>query len=212
MAGMLIRELLARQSVERILILVPPLVLPQWQEELSEKFGEEFKIISRTTLRESGNLNPFDQHDKCLASLYWAMREDVKNYLIRSKFDLIIVDEAHKMAAYTHGVKRRKIQGTKMYQLGEVLLRNAEHCLLLTATPHKGDKENFRHLMNLIDHDLFSNLNTSDSKCDSQEINRSVYYYKDFDVLINRENIKDANALAQYEADMTMLSRIGYEL
>lgn len=163
MAGMLIRELLARQSVERILILVPPLVLPQWQEELSEKFGEEFKIISRTTLRESGNLNPFDQHDKCLASLYWAMREDVKNYLIRSKFDLIIVDEAHKMAAYTHGVKQRKIQRTKMYQLGEVLLRNAEHCLLLTATPHKGDKENFRHLMNLIDHDLFSNLNTSDS-------------------------------------------------
>lgn len=163
MAGMLLRELLARQSVERILILVPPLVLPQWQEELKEKFGEEFKIISRTTLRESGVLNPFDQHDKCLTSLYWAMREDVKNYLIRSEFDLIIVDEAHKMAAYTHGVKRRKIQRTKMYQLGEVLLRDTEHCLLLTATPHKGDKENFRHLMNLIDHDLFSNLNTSDS-------------------------------------------------
>lgn len=163
MAGMLIRELLARQSVKRVLILVPPLVLRQWQEELHEKFSEEFTIINRTTLRDSGEQNPFELHDKCLTSLYWAMREDVKNYLIRADFDLVIVDEAHKMAAYTHGVKRRKIQRTKMYQLGEALLRGAEHCLLLTATPHKGDKENFRHLMNLIDHDLFSNLNSKDS-------------------------------------------------
>ncbi|MGN7299475.1 hypothetical protein [Ferdinandcohnia sp. SAFN-114] len=67
------------------------------------------------------------------------------------------------MAAYTHGVKKRKVNRTKIYQLGESLLRHTEHCLLLTATPHKGDKENFRHLMSLVDHGIFSRLNTGDS-------------------------------------------------
>lgn len=163
MSGMLVRELLARKSADRILILVPPLVLKQWQEELNEKFGEQFTMITRSTLRDSGDNNPFEKHDKCLASLYWAMREDVKNLVITANFDLVIVDEAHKMAAYTQGVKKKKVQRTKLYQLGEAVLRNSEHCLLLTATPHKGDKENFRHLMSLIDHDVFSNLNTGDS-------------------------------------------------
>lgn len=163
MSGMLIRELLARQSAERILILVPPLVLKQWQEELKEKFGEDFTIITRSLLNSSNEVNPFEAYDRVIASVYWASREDVKSLILKSHFDLVIVDEAHKMAAYTHGVKKRKIQRTKMYQLGESLLRHTEHCLLLTATPHKGDKENFRHLMSLVDHDIFSRLNTGES-------------------------------------------------
>ncbi|WMJ21560.1 helicase-related protein [Geobacillus kaustophilus] len=163
MSGMLIRELLARKSIERILILVPPLVLKQWQEELYEKFGEEFVIVNRNLLNSSGDINPFEAHDKIITSIYWAAREDVKSLILKTSFDLVIVDEAHKMAAYTRGVKKRKVQRTKMYQLGEALLRHTEHCLLLTATPHKGDKENFRHLMSLIDHDIFSHLNSGES-------------------------------------------------
>lgn len=163
MSGMLIRELLARKSAERILILVPPLVLRQWQEELKEKFGEDFFIITRSTLKEANGNNPFEQHAKCLASMYWTARDDVKSYLYEAKFDLIIVDEAHKMAAYTHGKKKRKVQRTKLYQLGEGILRHAEHCVLLTATPHKGDKENFRHLMQLVDHEIFSSLHSDET-------------------------------------------------
>ncbi|PUB09614.1 DEAD/DEAH box helicase [Paenisporosarcina sp. OV554] len=163
MSGMLIRELLARQSAERILILVPPLVLKQWQEELKEKFGEDFTIVTRTLLNSSNEVNPFESYDKIIASVYWASREEIKSLIIKSHFDLVIVDEAHKMAAYTHGVKKKRIQRTKMYQLGEALLRHTEHCLLLTATPHKGDKENFRHLMSLVDHDIFSRLNSGES-------------------------------------------------
>ncbi|EID44043.1 DEAD/DEAH box helicase [Parageobacillus thermoglucosidasius] len=163
MSGMLIRELLARKSIERILILVPPLVLKQWQEELYEKFGEEFVIVNRNLLNSSGDINPFEAHDKIITSIYWSAREDVKSLILKTSFDLVIVDEAHKMAAYTRGVKKRKVQRTKMYQLGEALLRHTEHCLLLTATPHKGDKENFRHLMSLIDHDIFSHLNSGES-------------------------------------------------
>ncbi|MBT2687284.1 DEAD/DEAH box helicase [Bacillus sp. ISL-47] len=163
MSGMLIRELLARQSAERILILVPPLVLKQWQEELKDKFGEDFTIVTRSLLNNSNEINPFEAYDKVISSVYWASREEIKSLILKTQFDLVIVDEAHKMAAYTHGVKKKKIQRTKMYQLGEALLRHTEHCLLLTATPHKGDKENFRHLMSLVDHDIFSRLNSGES-------------------------------------------------
>lgn len=163
MSGMLIRELKARRMIRKTLILVPPLVLKQWQTELKEKFNEDFLIITRSYLDASGELNPFDMHEQVIASMYWASREDIKSMIINSQFDLVIVDEAHKMAAYTVGQKKRKVKRTKMFQLGENLLRHTEHTLLLTATPHKGDKENFRHLMSLIDHDVFSQLNRSDS-------------------------------------------------
>ncbi len=162
MSGMLIRELLARFSIERILILVPPLVLKQWQEELNGKFNLSFTIINRETLR-SATTNPFVENNFCLSSMYWAARDDIKSFINEADFDLIIVDEAHKMAAYTHGIRKKKISRTKLYQLGEMILRQAEHCLLLTATPHKGDPENFKHLMRLVDQDIFSNLNATDS-------------------------------------------------
>jgi superfamily II DNA or RNA helicase len=163
MSGMLIRELKARNMVRKILILVPPLVLKQWQTELKEKFDEDFLIITRDYLKASGEMNPFDLHQQIIVSMYWASRDDIKNMILNTHFDLVIVDEAHKMAAYTVGQKKRKVKRTKMFQLGENLLRHTEHTLLLTATPHKGDKENFRHLMSLIDPDIFSNLNRGDS-------------------------------------------------
>jgi SNF2 family DNA or RNA helicase len=162
MSGMLIREMKARNTVRKILILVPPLVLKQWQTELKEKFDEDFLIITREYLNSSGEINPFDIHDQVVTSMYWAVRDDVKSMILNAHFDLVIVDEAHKMAAYTVGRKKRKVKRTKMFQLGENLLRHTENTLLLTATPHKGDKENFRHLMSLIDHDIFSNLNKDD--------------------------------------------------
>ncbi|PEK99505.1 DEAD/DEAH box helicase [Bacillus sp. AFS017336] len=163
MSGMIIKELKARLSVERILILVPPLVLKQWQEELEVKFEENFHIITRSTLKEYGGENPFIQNRLCLASMYWAMRDDVKVLIQEAQFDFIIVDEAHKMAAYTHGTVKKKTFRTKLYQLGESLLSKSNHCLLLTATPHKGDTENFRHLMKLIDEDIFSSSKSNAS-------------------------------------------------
>lgn len=158
MAGMLIRELKARKIVERILILVPPLVLKQWQEELKSKFNENFKIITRNTLNEGEGKNPFEEYPLCLASLYWAARSDVKELLIEANYDMVIVDEAHKMAAYSQGTKKKKTKKTKIYQLGEAILKNTEHRLLLTATPHKGDVENYRHLLKLVDEDIFANV------------------------------------------------------
>ncbi|MFL0583703.1 DEAD/DEAH box helicase [Solibacillus silvestris] len=163
MSGMLIKELKARESVQRILILVPPLVLRQWQEEMDEKFQESFKIINRAVLNEYGSLNPFIENDCCLASIYWSTRDDIKELILEAKFDLVIVDEAHKMAAYSYGKIKKKTSKTKLYHLGEKLLAKTENCLLLTATPHKGDAENFRLLMKLIEPDLFQHVSASET-------------------------------------------------
>ncbi|MCY8752959.1 helicase-related protein [Bacillus inaquosorum] len=163
MSGMLIKELKARESIQRILILVPPLVLRQWQEEMSEKFQETFKIINRAVLNEYGSLNPFIENDCCLASIHWSTRDDIKALILEAQFDLVIVDEAHKMAAYSYGKIKKKTSKTKLYHLGEKLLARTNHCLLLTATPHKGDAENFRLLMKLIEPDLFNHVSASET-------------------------------------------------
>jgi superfamily II DNA or RNA helicase len=114
MSGMLIRELQARGMVDRILILVPPLVLMQWRDEFLEKFMLDFRILSRTSISESGGKNPFAEYPFCLASIYWAARDDIKHLVRDVSFDLVIVDEAHKMAAYTQGKKVRKTKRTEM--------------------------------------------------------------------------------------------------
>ncbi|KMY56839.1 hypothetical protein AA905_15615 [Geobacillus stearothermophilus] len=184
MAGMLIQELKARQSANRILILVPPLVLKQWQQELKEKFNEDFLIVTRSTLNEYSGKNPFVENDCVITSLYWAARDDVRDLVIEADFDLVIVDEAHKMAAYTSGVKKKKTKRTKLYQLGEIILRHSDHCLLLTATPHKGDVENFRHLMRFIDPDIFSSIGIKETLRDKTNpfiIRRLKEHLKYFD-------------------------------
>ncbi len=183
MAGMLMKEMLARQLISRVLILVPPLVLTQWQDELYEKFGMQFTIINRETLRSKRH-NPFVENDFCLASMFWTIREDIKALVNEADFDLIIIDEAHKMAAYTHGKVKKKIMRTKLYQFGEGILRQTENCLLLTATPHKGDVENFRHFMSLIDHDIFSNVSAGETLKDKSNpfiIRRLKENIKNFD-------------------------------
>ncbi len=160
MAGMLIRELRVRGLADRVLILVPPLVLTQWQEELRQKFGEEFRIIARGN--GDGRGNPFAEAPHCLTSMYWAARPEIQALVTQPPWDLVIVDEAHKMAAYTQGKKTPKIARTQLYRLGEALLPETPQCLLLTATPHKGDPENFRHLMRLVDPDVFAQVDPAE--------------------------------------------------
>ena len=152
MSGMLLKELQTRQNIKKILILTPPLVLTQWKEELSTKFDEDFTIISRSTLNIEKS-NPFLKYSFCLASLNWCARDDIQQLILEAEFDLVIIDEAHKMAAYQTGKKR--ISKTKLYILGEKLLGKTPHALLLTATPHKGDSHNYRLLLKLLDPHVF---------------------------------------------------------
>jgi superfamily II DNA or RNA helicase len=120
---------------------------------MAEKFDEPFDLVDRAALNARGS-RAWEITDQCVVSLDFAWRPDVLESLARAqRWDLLIVDEAHKMAAYRRGTKLAR---TRRYRLGEFLTDYTEHLLLLTATPHKGDPENFRLLLQLLDPDLFA--------------------------------------------------------
>jgi SNF2 family DNA or RNA helicase len=154
MVGLLLKELKLRGLVTRTLIIAPANLAPQWQREMSEKFNEAFDVVDRAVLAARSS-RAWEISDQCVASLDFAWRPDVLESLARTpRWDLVVFDEAHKLAAYRRG---SKLARTRRYRLGEVLTDHTEHMLLATATPHKGDPENFRLLLRLLDPDLFAN-------------------------------------------------------
>lgn len=156
MAGLLMKELKYRKAIEKILIVVPPALASQWKRELSEKFGENFMPINRDVLNTLGP-NVWEEHNQFILSLDLGARSpDVIEQLTNLNFtwDLVIVDEAHKLAAYKYGEQTKE---SLRYKFGKVLSETSEHLLFCTATPHKGDPENFRLLLNLLEKDLYAN-------------------------------------------------------
>jgi SNF2 family DNA or RNA helicase len=139
--------------VERTLIVVPAKLIAQWQRELEEKFDETFVEVDRGLLRAFPGRNAWESHPQCLTSVDFAKQDDVVDTLRDVRWDLVIVDEAHKMAAYRYGKKTDK---TDRYRLGESLSDHTDGLLFLTATPHKGDPENFLLLLKLLDPDLYA--------------------------------------------------------
>ena len=153
MAGLLLKELKARGLVQRTLIVTPANLTFQWQRELKDKFRENFEVIRSDVLRANYGQNPWQDRDQVITSISWVSRiEDARESLLRSRWDLIIVDEAHKMSAYAGDKK------TLAYQLGEKLSEMTDHFLLMTATPHKGDPENFCLFLSLLDKDVYGNI------------------------------------------------------
>ena len=156
MAGLLLKELKLRGILTRILIVVPSPLRTQWQRELREKFDEHFDIVERATLNALGTTRTWRLTHQAIVSMDFVKQPDIMDSLAVSEmWDLVIVDEAHKMSAYRRGPT--KIDRSQRHRLGEVLSEKAARFLLMTATPHKGDKENFRLLLALVDADLFAN-------------------------------------------------------
>lgn len=156
MAGLLLKELKLRGTVIRILIVVPSPLRMQWQREMWEKFGERFDIIERPTLEALGVARTWRLSNQAIVSVDFAKQPDVLDSLaVADPWDLVIVDEAHKMSAYRRSPT--KVERSQRYRLGEILSERAGHLLMMTATPHKGDPENFRFLLSLIDPDMFAN-------------------------------------------------------
>jgi SNF2 family DNA or RNA helicase len=151
--GLLIKELKIRGLVKRTLIITPANLSFQWQREMKDKFRENFEVIKGDTLRANYGSNPWQEKDQVVTSISWVSRiEDAKESLLRSHWDLIIVDEAHKMSA------ARRENKTLAYQLGEALSERTDHYLLMTATPHKGDPENFCLFLELLDRDVYGDV------------------------------------------------------
>jgi superfamily II DNA or RNA helicase len=153
MAGLLVKELKIRGLIQRTLIVTPANLSFQWQREMKDKFHENFEIIRSDVLRANYGQNPWQEKNQVITSVSWVSRiEDAKESLLRSRWDLIIVDEAHKMSAYSADKK------TLAYQLGEALSGMTDHYLLMTATPHKGDPENFCLFLALLDRDVYGDV------------------------------------------------------
>ena len=152
MAGLLIKELIARSDLERCLIVAPGSLVEQWQDELGQKFGLEFDILSRDMIETSRSGNAFNDHNRLITRLdVLARNEDLQQKLISSnEWDLIICDEAHRMSATYFG---GDVKFTKRYQLGQNLGRICRHLLLMSATPHNGKEEDFQLFMALLDGD-----------------------------------------------------------
>lgn len=153
MAGLLVKEMLARGDLKRCLIVCPGNLVEQWQDELYRKFGLKFTILTNDLLEASVTRNAFKENDLCIARLDKLSRsEDVQALLKDTTWDLVVVDEAHKMSATVFG---GEVKYTKRYQLGQLLGETTENLLLMTATPHNGKPEDFQLFMALIDRDRF---------------------------------------------------------
>ncbi|WP_425059912.1 RNA polymerase-associated protein RapA [Sporomusa carbonis] len=153
MAGLFIRELLMRADAKRVLIVAPGSLVEQWQDEMYEKFGLNFTIFSREQIDQLRSGNPFEDIDLLVARVDQLSRsEDLHEKLRLSRWDLVVVDEAHKLSASYSG---KKISKTKRYQLGELLGSITRHFLLMTATPHNGKEEDFQLFLSLLDSDRF---------------------------------------------------------
>jgi len=155
MAGLLLKELKIRGLAKRILIITPANLTFQWQRELKDKFREKFDVIRGDVLRANYGSNPWQEKDQVITSVSWVSTiDDAKDSLLRSQWDLIIVDEAHKMSAYSREKK------TLAYKLGEALSELTDHYLLMTATPHKGNAEHFCRFLELLDKDIYGDISS----------------------------------------------------
>src|SRR5690554_1797289 len=167
-AGLILRELKLRGMAKRILVVAPKGLVRQWQAEVRLHFGENFQFIepaepSGFRQWRSDEENLWRLHDQVICSLDsvkplegrrgWSL-EQLSTYnrerfedLISASWDLVIIDEAHRMGGSTDQVAR--------YKLGAALAEAAPYILLLSATPHQGKTDQFHRLMQLIDRDSF---------------------------------------------------------
>ena len=154
MCGLYIKELLLRGDLARCLIVAPGSLVDQWQDELLEKFGLTFEVLTRSLIDATAlGMNVFDRHPLVIVRMDQLSRnEDLLASLERSDWDLVVVDEAHRMSAHYFG---NELKTTKRYQLGQLLGRVTRHLLLMTATPHSGKQEDFQLFMALLDGDRF---------------------------------------------------------
>jgi superfamily II DNA or RNA helicase len=155
MAGLFIKELIARGDLQRCLVVCPGSLAEQWQDELYRRFQLPFEILTNDKLEAARTGNWFLENNLVIARLDKLSRdEDVQQKLQAPdcRWDLVVCDEAHKLSATIFG---GEIKYTKRYHLGKLLSGLTRHFLLMTATPHNGKEEDFQLFLALLDGDRF---------------------------------------------------------
>ncbi len=152
MARLYIKELMLRGDIARCLVVAPGSLVEQWQEELHDKFDLRFELLSCSLVDATLGEDVFDRYPLLIARMDMLSRsDDLKAAIEATSYDLIVVDEAHRMSAHYYG---SELKLTKRYELGRLLGGVARHLLLMTA-PHAGKEEDFQAFMALLDADRF---------------------------------------------------------
>ena len=155
MAGLLMKELIARGDLQRCLVVCPGSLAEQWQDELDSRFQLPFAVYTSQRTQAAPQDNWFRENDLVIARLDMLSRNEDVQELLKApdcRWDLVVCDEAHKMSASYFG---QKIKFTKRYRLGQLLGTLTRHLLLMTATPHNGKEDDFQLFMALLDGDRF---------------------------------------------------------
>ncbi len=173
-AGLVLKELKIKGIVKKVLVIVSKTAMLQWQQEMKQHFNETFHIYETETINalvrmfsrmEAENeINIFSQHNQLIVSTDslkpletrqgWS-KEKVEEYnryriesVLNADFDLLIIDECHKVGGSTQLVGR--------FQMADILCNAIPNVLLLSATPHRGKSDHFRRILQLLDADAFA--------------------------------------------------------
>jgi superfamily II DNA or RNA helicase len=153
MTGLLLKEMKLRGLIDRVLMICPANLPFQWQREMADRFQETFRILRGGDLRVQYGVNLWNDHAQVVTSMDLAKREEILPSVRQAEdWDLIIIDEAHRMSA------RDAEHKSERYRLGELLREKTAHFLLLTATPHKGDPANFTLFLQLLDQEACADV------------------------------------------------------
>ena len=175
MAGLLIKELLARGDAGRCLVVCPGSLVEQWQQELSERFGLDFAVLTRDQWDAAASGNWFLETPRGIARMDMLARNEEMQARLRAPdcaYDLVVCDEAHKMSAHYFGGEARY---TARYRLGQLLSGRTRHLLLMTATPHRGIEADYQLFLALLDRDAFEGkYRKDDAPADTSHLMRRV--------------------------------------
>jgi superfamily II DNA or RNA helicase len=207
MAGLLIKELLIRGDLERCLIVAPGNLVEQWQDEMVEKFGLSFDALTRDQIESSITGNPFVERSRLIARLDMLARSDELRAKLEAApdWDLIICDEAHRMAASYFGGEVRE---TQRYKLGKLLGTRTRNFLLMSATPHNGKEADFQLFMGLLDADRFEGrFREGIHKADVSDMMRrlikeELYHFDGTPLFPERRAYTASYSLSPAEADL----------